>query len=560
MNHLGDFPVGATVDLMWNSNGANGASITRATDGTIKIYKNNSVTERSSAAGITDTEDFDANTGVHHLRISLSDNTDSGFYSAGSEYHVVLTAATIDGQTVNAHLASFSIERASGILAEIKRRLPDAAFNAAGGLSSMVHRASTLPAQTGANPAVGTVNLAAAGIGATDELVGQLLVMFSTGITVRGVGIITAADNANDRVTLNGGTALTFTPTAGDIYVVRTDPGLAGLASADVASAVLDAVAASYNAAGSIGEAINNAAVGGEDPSILVSTTIATLASQTSFTLTAGSADNNAYVDAIAVVTDSVTAVQKAVGWVSAYTGSTKTVTLAFDPAIFTMAVGDSISIISAPKRLAASAIAAASFQASAIDANAIASNAIAAAKIATGAITNAKFAAGAIDNTAIAANAIAATNIATGAITAAKFAAGAIDAAAIADNAIDAGAIATGAITAAKFAAGAIDAAAIATDAITAAKIAADAIGASELAADAATEIVTAVFARAFSAAYGSYTFDQMIGMFSSVLISKVSGMETGLPVFRNPADSGNVVSAVTDADGNRTSVTRTP
>lgn len=83
-------------------------------------------------------------------------------------------------------------------------------------------------------------------------------------------------------------------------------------------------------------------------PQLLQSTTIATLASQTSFTLTAGSADNDAYNNAIAVITDSSTSTQKAVGTVSDYVGSTRTVTLSADPGIFTMAVGDTIEIIAA--------------------------------------------------------------------------------------------------------------------------------------------------------------------------------------------------------------------
>lgn len=79
---------------------------------------------------------------------------------------------------------------------------------------------------------------------------------------------------------------------------------------------------------------------------ILQRTTIATLASQTSFTLTAGSADNNAYNGCIMVIEDASTAAQKAVAVISAYTGLTKTITLLNDPAIFTMAVGDTVTVI----------------------------------------------------------------------------------------------------------------------------------------------------------------------------------------------------------------------
>jgi len=96
------------------------------------------------------------------------------------------------------------------------------------------------------------------------------------------------------------------------------------------------------------GDAAWTTGAGGTPPQLLQSTTIATLATQTSFTLTAGSADDDAYNGAIAVVTDSATSTQKAVGTVSDYTGATRTVTLSADPAIFTMAVGDTIEIIAA--------------------------------------------------------------------------------------------------------------------------------------------------------------------------------------------------------------------
>ena len=118
--NLGDYPAGAILDFKWNTNAVAGESITRATNGSIRIYKGNSAVERTSAAGITDTEDFDALTGLHHLRIDLSDNTDAGFYAAGNEYQVVLVGAVIDGKTINAVIAIFSIERANGILALIK--------------------------------------------------------------------------------------------------------------------------------------------------------------------------------------------------------------------------------------------------------------------------------------------------------------------------------------------------------------------------------------------------------------------------------------------------------
>lgn len=94
------------------------------------------------------------------------------------------------------------------------------------------------------------------------------------------------------------------------------------------------------------GDAAWTTGAGGTPPDLLQSTTIATLASQVSFTLTAGSVDDDAYNNQIVVVTDSTTGTQKAVGRVSDYVGSTRTVTLEADPGIFTMAVGDAIDII----------------------------------------------------------------------------------------------------------------------------------------------------------------------------------------------------------------------
>lgn len=79
---------------------------------------------------------------------------------------------------------------------------------------------------------------------------------------------------------------------------------------------------------------------------ILQRTTIATLSTQTSFTLTAGSADNDAYNGCVMVIEDAATAAQKAVAVIGDYVGATKTITLLNDPAIFTMAVGDIVTII----------------------------------------------------------------------------------------------------------------------------------------------------------------------------------------------------------------------
>lgn len=102
---LGNRAEDSIIDFQWDSNDGDGASITRATDGTVEVYKGNSTTQ--STAGVTDNEDFDGVTGRHHVRIDLSADA---FYETGFDYSVVLTGATIDGQVVNPVLAHFSIE------------------------------------------------------------------------------------------------------------------------------------------------------------------------------------------------------------------------------------------------------------------------------------------------------------------------------------------------------------------------------------------------------------------------------------------------------------------
>lgn len=118
--------------------GGTGASITMTglavTD--IEIFKDGGITQRASDAGYTllDTDgiDFDGITGIHGFSIDLSDNTDAGFFAVGPWYHVVVSAITVDAQTVNFVAAAFRIVSATRGLAGTA--LPAAAADAAGGL------------------------------------------------------------------------------------------------------------------------------------------------------------------------------------------------------------------------------------------------------------------------------------------------------------------------------------------------------------------------------------------------------------------------------------------
>lgn len=80
-------------------------------------------------------------------------------------------------------------------------------------------------------------------------------------------------------------------------------------------------------------------------PSATLNTTIATLSSQTSFTLTAGPAEDDALNGMWAVIHDVASGVQKSFVRILDYTGSTKTVTLAAG-ATFTAAASDNFSVM----------------------------------------------------------------------------------------------------------------------------------------------------------------------------------------------------------------------
>lgn len=94
----------------------------------------------------------------------------------------------------------------------------------------------------------------------------------------------------------------------------------------------------------------------------------------------------------------------------------------------------------------------------------------------------------------------------------------------------------------------------------ITATKIAADAIGASQLAATAATEIVTAVFAKSFGANYNNYTFQQIMNIVVSVLAGVASGLNTNAASFADLAGLNTVITATVDTNGNRLVVAKNP
>lgn len=187
--YLGDFLCGSLVRHKWDSASAAGASITRATNGTISVYKDGSTTQ--STTGVTDTEDFDGLTGIHDIAIDTS--ADATFYSAGGEFYIVLSGATIDGQTVNAVLGSFSLQRNMGML---------------GIIDAGVAQAAT----------ASTIQFRAALSLANDVIIGATVFIVSATTGAGQSAIIADYDNATDTATLLAN--WTVTPTGTIRYVI----------------------------------------------------------------------------------------------------------------------------------------------------------------------------------------------------------------------------------------------------------------------------------------------------------------------------------------------------
>lgn len=104
MRNLGNIAVGQTLHFLFSTNDGNGAAVAPSTAGTVSVYKDDDTTQ--TTVGVTYTPSFDGVTGINLVKIVASD----AFYAAGHDYSVVLSGAVIDGETVNAVLAAFSIE------------------------------------------------------------------------------------------------------------------------------------------------------------------------------------------------------------------------------------------------------------------------------------------------------------------------------------------------------------------------------------------------------------------------------------------------------------------
>lgn len=104
---VGDFKEDGDVHFFWNTIDRSGASVAPSTAGTLRVYKDDGTGQVTAPTGITDTRAFDGVTGLQECKVDTSANS---FYAKEKNYFVVLAGAVIDTKTVNAVIASFSIE------------------------------------------------------------------------------------------------------------------------------------------------------------------------------------------------------------------------------------------------------------------------------------------------------------------------------------------------------------------------------------------------------------------------------------------------------------------
>jgi hypothetical protein len=106
MSYKGDFLIGATVDFKFTTVDDAGLPATLSGTPAVSAYPNNGTTEIT--AGVTLTVDFDAKTGLNHVRIVASE---ANGYARGTDYELVITAGTSGGDSIVGYtVGSFSVE------------------------------------------------------------------------------------------------------------------------------------------------------------------------------------------------------------------------------------------------------------------------------------------------------------------------------------------------------------------------------------------------------------------------------------------------------------------
>lgn len=130
--YVGDYAVGTTsVRVKFMNVDANGAGFALSSSPAVAVYKDGNTTE--STSGVTLTSGFDSRTGLYDVVVDTS--ADGTFYSAGSTFHVFLTAGTSGAiSMVGQPVGSFTLNKDSALKPTTAGRTLDVTATGAAGI------------------------------------------------------------------------------------------------------------------------------------------------------------------------------------------------------------------------------------------------------------------------------------------------------------------------------------------------------------------------------------------------------------------------------------------
>lgn len=131
-NNLGDYAPSTVVYGKFTTyRPSTGATFTLGGTPALSVYKDNSTTQ--STTGVTLTADFDSVTGLNHFAIDTS--ADGTFYSAGSNFDIVITTGTVDSVSVTGSVVgSFSLAKTAALRPTTAGRTLDVASTGEAGI------------------------------------------------------------------------------------------------------------------------------------------------------------------------------------------------------------------------------------------------------------------------------------------------------------------------------------------------------------------------------------------------------------------------------------------
>lgn len=215
--YLGELIDGGTHDFMFTTVNGSGVPTTLAGTPVLSVYKDNSTTETTT--GPTLTADFDTRTGLNQVRLVLTD----AFYVADTDYSVVITTGTVNGNSVVGYVvAQFSIQNRGVDWGNIQR--PTTAVDLSGTDIQLVDTTTTNTDMVGTDDALlaasAPTNFGDLAITVTTGLVSVGTNNDKTGYSISGT--ITTLDGLNDVAATDIVSAGAITTSSGAVSTVTT--------------------------------------------------------------------------------------------------------------------------------------------------------------------------------------------------------------------------------------------------------------------------------------------------------------------------------------------------